>query len=353
MSQRLELVRARGVAEELQAFADEAVEHWTGAPVHANAVAAGFHARAGDIDRARFHTAAVLDLGSWRADRSYLWSVFVRELSSAAIALDERELCEALLTDVEPLVATCGVNGAVVAFGGSHAHTAGLLAAALGRADDSQRYFAQARAGYGRLAARSLLDELDRGAPRRSGDDPSATHATFQRVGGLWQIRFAGHHGSVVDSKGIGDLAVLLSQPGVDVHALRLMGSVDGSRSAGAMADRAALDAYRRRLTDLDDDAEQAEHDHDIARVERTAVEREALLAELRRVTTATGEQRQFANHPAERARKAVSARIRAAITSIDEVLPELADHLNRTIVTGTQCRYSGDAEISWHVIAQ
>ena len=137
------------------------------------------------------------------------------------------------------------------------------------------------------------------------------------------------------------------------MHALRLMGSVDGSGGAGAMADRAALDAYRRRLADLDDDAEQAERDHDLARIERTAVERDALLAELRRVTTATGEQRQFANHPAERARKAVSARIRAAITSIDEVLPELADHLNRTIVTGTQCRYSGDAAIPWHVVAQ
>ena len=53
-----------------------------------------------------------------------------------------------------------------------------------------------------------------------------------------------------------------------------------------------------------------------------------------------------------ERARKAVSARIRAAIASIDDVPPDLADHLNRTIVTGTQCRYSGGAAASWHVVA-
>ncbi|HEV2070074.1 MAG TPA: hypothetical protein VGR26_09800 [Acidimicrobiales bacterium] len=32
----------------------------------------------------------VLDLGTWRADRSYLWSVFVHELSHAAIALGDR-----------------------------------------------------------------------------------------------------------------------------------------------------------------------------------------------------------------------------------------------------------------------
>ena len=55
MSQRLELVRARGLPEELAAFAAEAVAHWTGAPVHAHAVAAGFCARAGDLESARHH----------------------------------------------------------------------------------------------------------------------------------------------------------------------------------------------------------------------------------------------------------------------------------------------------------
>ncbi len=357
MSQRLELVRSRGIGDELRAFADEAIEHWTGAPVHANAVAAGFHARAGDIERARRHTAVVLDLGTWRVDRSYLWSVFVRELSWAAIALGDRDLCEQLLIDVAPLAATCGVNGAVVAFGGSHAHTAGLLAEALGRLDESERQFARARAVYERLGARPWLAELDQrlaGAPpRTTSDSAAASEATFRRAGGMWHISFAGRHASVVDSKGIGDLAVLLANPGVDVHALRLMGSVDGSGAAGTMADRAALDTYRRRLADLDDDAEQAARDHDIARIERTATEREALLAELRRVTTATGGQRQFANHPAERARKAVSARIRAAITAIAEVLPELADHLDGTIVTGTHCRYSGGAALAWDVAAE
>ncbi len=97
MSQRLELVRARGDPDELQAFAADAITHWTGAPVDANAVAAGFHARAGDLDAARRHVAAVVDLGTWRADRSYLWSVFIRELSWAAIAIDDRQLGAQLL----------------------------------------------------------------------------------------------------------------------------------------------------------------------------------------------------------------------------------------------------------------
>ncbi|WP_100500709.1 ATP-binding protein [Geodermatophilus chilensis] len=64
LSQRLELVRARGDPGELREFARAAVEHWTGAPVHAHAVAAGFSARAGELDDARHHVAAVLDLGT-------------------------------------------------------------------------------------------------------------------------------------------------------------------------------------------------------------------------------------------------------------------------------------------------
>lgn len=113
MSQRLDLVRARAVPEELARFADEAVGHWTGAPIHAHAVAAGFLARVGDADGAGRHVAMVLDLGTWRADRSYPWLGFVRELAIAAMTLKDGPLCEELHADLLPLGGSCGVNGAV------------------------------------------------------------------------------------------------------------------------------------------------------------------------------------------------------------------------------------------------
>jgi hypothetical protein len=103
-------VRARSIPADLLAFAEAAAEHWTGAPIHAHAIAAGFSARAGDLPAARRHTAIVADLGSWRADRSYLWSVGMRELAVAAIALDDRSVCEELLADLTPIAATCGVR---------------------------------------------------------------------------------------------------------------------------------------------------------------------------------------------------------------------------------------------------
>ena len=168
MSQRLELVRARARPDGLRDFADVAVAHWTGAPIHAHAVAAGFCARSDDLPAARRHVAIVADLGTWRADRSYLWSVFVRELAVAAIALDDRALCEELLADLAPIAATCGVNGAVVAFAGSHGHVAGLLASHLGLPTASP-FLADAAVVYERLGAVAYLADVQAAAQGSAG----------------------------------------------------------------------------------------------------------------------------------------------------------------------------------------
>ena len=159
MSQRLELVRARGTPDELREFAETAAAHWTGTPIHAHSIAAGFCARAGDLPAARHHATIVTDLGSWRGDRFYFWSVGVRELTKAAIALDDRAMCEELLADLAPIAATCGVNGAVAAFAGSHGHIAGQLAAHLGLAS-AESFLAEAAAVYQRLGAHSYLADL-------------------------------------------------------------------------------------------------------------------------------------------------------------------------------------------------
>ena len=101
----------------------------------------------------------MVELGGWRADRSYAWTALVRELSVAAIALGDDRLCSQLLADVLPVAATCGVSGAVVSFSGSHAHTAGLLSTALGL--ESGPLFAQAHEAYAGLAATGWLAEVD------------------------------------------------------------------------------------------------------------------------------------------------------------------------------------------------
>jgi hypothetical protein len=342
MSQRLELIRARGEPNELSAFASEAVGHWVGAPVHAHAVAAGFAARAGDLKRAGTHVVTVLDLGGWRAESSYLWSVLVRELSRAAVKLGDHDLCRRLLDDLMPLAGSCAVNGAVVAFAGNHAHTAALLAAELGR-PEADGLFATAEQSYRRLGAYGWLDELklDRGWSATNADrlEPNG----IWRSGKVWHLRYAGRQIVLADAKGLSDLARLLSRPGTDVAALDLMASSIHSSSADPMVDSAALRDYRRRLADLDQEAAEAKARNDHGAAAQVGAEREMLLAELGKITSRTGQPRSFANRPAERARKAVSARIRAAIAQIEQALPELGEHLNSTIVTGSYCRYRGE----------
>ncbi|GIJ67833.1 ATP-binding protein [Virgisporangium ochraceum] len=364
MSQRLEIVRARADRAEMRDLAAEAVRWWVGAPAHAHAVAAGFAARAGDLDLARREVDTVLALDDWRGDRSYLWSIFVGELVVAAIALGDRDLCASLLDDLRPVADTCAVNGALVCFMGAHAHRVGLLHAALDRPDEAERWLTRALDTHRRLGARAWVEETrgalarveeTRGAPARVDTAPVEAHqgvpvevpgttasAALRRVGDMWEARYRDRTAYLRDAKGLHDLAALLARPGVDIAALALVApsGADMGSATEPVLDRRALAGYRRRLADLDGDITTARGRGDDGRLRLATDERELVLAELRRATRPGGAPRALGASAAERARKAVTARIRDAIRRIGAAHPELGSHLDRTVRTGTVCRY-------------
>ncbi len=380
MSQRLEVVRARNRPTELRALAAEAVRWWIGAPAHAHAVAAGFLARAGDIDEARRELDTVLALDQWHADRSYLWSVFIGELVTAAIAVGDHPLCRRLLGELLPVADTCAVNAALVCFMGAHAHRVGLLHACLGDQAAAQDRLHQALEIHTRLGARAWQAESHRALARLGGpdaaghtrqaatldarSDPAApidvpggfaavpgggpvaasAVACMVRTGDMWRVSYRGRTAYVRDTKGMHDLAALLNSPGTDLPALTLAGGPAAYQAHASAAepilDRVALHAYRRRLDELDEDVAQAREHNDLARQRRADDERERLLTELRRATRPDGRSRTMANAAAERARKAVTARIRDAMRRISDAHPELGEHLDRAVRTGTSCRY-------------
>lgn len=353
MSQRLALVQLRADPDAQRAFADEAVRWWIGAPVHAHAVAAGFLARAGDLESARRHLAAVAELGGWRADRSYLWSVFISQIAEAAALLGDQQLCQQVLDDLRPFTDSCGVNGAVVAFAGSLSHPAGLVAAAAGRSAEAADLFQHAARVHHRLnaplwesASREALATVTSAGPEHRGADL----ARLRRCDLGWVIDYRSQTVAVPNSKGWHDLAQLLQHPGVDVHALELMGSQLRQGPAGEAADATAIGSYRARLQQLELDRQDAEADHDLGRLSQVERESQLLLTELGRVTGLGGAGRPGSGGSSERARKAVSARIRDAIQRLAPLLPDIAAQLDRNVVTGNWCRYRPEPTLIWHV---
>lgn len=55
-----------------------------------------------------------------------------------------------------------------------------------------------------------------------------------------------------------------------------------------------------------------------------------------------------LAGDPAKRARKAVTMRIRAAIASVEDGDPVLAQHLRNAIRTGRYCSYQPEDSLRW-----
>jgi hypothetical protein len=354
MSQRLELVRAQGDADAQRDFAGEAVRWWIGTPVHAHAVAAGFMARAGDLDAARHEVDMVLELGAWEAERSYLWSVVVGNLTDAAVRLEDTELCARLLDELRPVTSSCGVNGAVVAFAGSHAHFAGIAAAWLGHREEAHTLLERAVAVHARIGA-GVWETASRDALRELAASSPSTRTGHHQVAVLWRQRrswtltYGSETATVPDSKGWRDLATLLSRPDTDVHVLELT-QAPVRDAAGAVADRAAIDAYRQRLVELDQERAGAERDNDPGRLHLIDQEHDALVAQLKNATGMSGRPRQLGATASERARKAVSARIRDAIRRLEPSAPQLAAHLDRAVVTGTWCRYRSQGAPAWQV---
>ena len=218
-----------------------------------------------------------------------------------------------------------------------------------------------------RIEAAPKADPVAHVAGREGTDElPAADLSVFCREGDYWSLEFEGHTVSVRDLKGMHYLARLLAHPGREFHALDLVAaeSVGVARSegsliaelprtalgdAGEMLDARAKNAYRRRLTEIDDDIAQARALGDTERESQADAERDFLARELSRAVGLGGRDRRAAS-ASERARVGVTRAIRYAMTRIGEHHPMLGAHLNLAIRTGTYCGYLPDprAAAAW-----
>jgi hypothetical protein len=273
-------------------------------------------------------------------------------MADMAIALGDRPAAATLLDRLRPYSQLWAIDGIGAAVFGNVAEQLARLSQFSGH-PGAPKFLEAARTAYAQ--APTLLQRLgDVPGHARSpqGAQPPGT-GRLVREGGFWRVEWQGRVTTVSDSKGMRDLAILLARPGRAVPALELVEAAGGPPAAtaggdlGPMLDERARQDYRRRLDDIEGELAEAEADADLGRVSRLREEREMLADELASALGLSGRARVMGDQ-ADRARKAVTMRLRTAIARLAEQDESLGRHLDRSVRTGRLCSYQPETPVAW-----
>jgi tetratricopeptide (TPR) repeat protein len=211
------------------------------------------------------------------------------------------------------------------------------------------------------LQAAAGLAGAERVAPALEASSMAAASAVFRRDGDIWTIAYEGKGLRLKDAKGVQYIACLLRRPGEEFHCADLAAGGEtvsarggdtiaiaaGLGDAGDRLDAPARAAYRQRLQDLEAELAEATQWADAGRAEKLRSEIEFLREELSAAYGIGGRARKAVD-TSDRARKAVTSRIRESIERIGKEHPALARHLENAIHTGTFCSYQPDRPVPW-----
>jgi tetratricopeptide (TPR) repeat protein len=219
------------------------------------------------------------------------------------------------------------------------------------------------------------------------GDAGPSFHAIqkglFSKEGEYWTVGYDPNSFRLMDSKGLGYVAHLLRHPGVEFHVLDLAGGIAGRRDddeagqfghglprgdedlekagihigslgdAGEMLDEQAKSAYRRRLSELREELEEAKERGNVEHAEQAEQEIDALTRELSRAVGLGGRNRRGVS-ASERARQSIAKTIKSVLDRIAQNDATLGDLLSRCIRTGNFCSYQPDPDlpVAWEFAA-
>lgn len=169
----------------------------------------------------------------------------------------------------------------------------------------------------------------------------------FKKAGEMWFLQFdgVGIPVTVRDRVGMAYIALLLRSPGSSFRCLELQAIVRGGPKRTPRmdhGDKAALHddesceyeildprtrrEYKERLKSIEQELDKADANIDIGKVERLRREKDAIIEEIKALTTIHGSGRKFST-PREKARKAVSRAISNAFDAIERRHELLAQH--------------------------
>jgi uncharacterized membrane protein len=203
--------------------------------------------------------------------------------------------------------------------------------------------------------------------------------AILRQEGEYWTVGYGANAFRLKDTKGLAYLARLLRHPAVEFHVLDLAGGIAGQHhddetrqsahclprgdeylekagihvgglgDAGEMLDDTAKAAYRRRLSELREELEEAKELGNVERAEKAEQEIDALTSELLRAVGLGGRNRRAAS-ASERARQSISKTIKSVVERIAQSDARLGDIFSRCVKTGNFCSYQPDPAlpIAW-----
>lgn len=223
--------------------------------------------------------------------------------------------------------------------------------------------------------ARALIENL-RDMMLQPPGFQSQDESKFLRQDDFWTICYHGQSAFLKSNKGLECIACLLRSPGREYHVSQLVAcdSEDKALSCCAAAvssrrlrgdgsqpfmssghdgtpllDPQAKAECKRRLDDLRDQEDEAERFNDPDRAAKAHAEINAIARYLSTATGLGGRDRKTSSE-AERARCAVTKRIKQAIQKIADAIPALGHHLTARIKTGYFCSYNPhpDRPVAW-----
>jgi tetratricopeptide (TPR) repeat protein len=187
---------------------------------------------------------------------------------------------------------------------------------------------------------------------------PAVESVAFYRRGDIWTIGRTGAQIQLRHAKGLTHIARLLAAPHVEFHALDLVAGPQnrgagvavaiasgmeirgrGEDHAGPLLDVQAKAAYRARLSELQEEIDEAESFNDPERASRARDELGFLARELAGAVGLGGRDRKTGSD-AERARVNVTRAIRTALKRVTDHDAILGRSLGGAIRTGTFCVY-------------
>jgi hypothetical protein len=287
-------------------------------------------------------------LGGLPRDHNYLLTLqLLLDVALGACLDDQVETITPLLL---PYAGRAVINAGAVMFHGVTDDTLARACARLGDVEPAGALRASALATYRRIGAVWWRERLEAFTPTAPAAEQSTVMTLRPGQAGVWFVGRGTAESAIPARRGFEHLYALLTHPGKDIPALRLAGGVETVEQAGLgeVVDAHALQAYRRRLAEIDTELDDADDRGDAPRSTALTAERQALLAQVS-AATGLGSRPRTSGSGAERARTTVRKAVAAALDAIHSADPVIARHLTTHVHTGLTCRYEPDPDAPVH----